>query len=474
MRADGSLLPPLDLPRGVTDEPLDRLAPIRFGREVCGDLAAAERREWWLANGRGGYAGGTVAPQPDPALSRAAGRAGRPAARPGAGVRQGRCRAASSASERYPLFTNRWASGAVSPQAICPLDSFHLDGTDPVWRFAIGACRIEQRIWLEPGANTIYIAWRLLAMPAGAAPRLIRRAPRQRPRPSRRHLEARLRAGNFRRWRRRHDDRVGSLRVAYRGCRAEPITPQRDWFENFDLPVERERGLSDRDHHLCIGRARAAAGDQHMARDRRKPRSRRLCGHSGCARAAPGARPARDRAGGCRRSAVWHRARLGHAAGPGERSLRHRPSRAGDGRRTVGHRRLSLVRRLGARHDDRAARAPPGDRPVRRCPQDPRHLRALRRSRHAAECLPRRRRRARIQHGRCGAVVRRGVARLCRGHRRRCGARPGLSGAGRDRRAALRAARATASPSTRPTACCAPARRGCSSPGWTRRSAIGW
>ena len=31
MRADGSLLPPLDLPRGVTDEPLERLAPIRLG-----------------------------------------------------------------------------------------------------------------------------------------------------------------------------------------------------------------------------------------------------------------------------------------------------------------------------------------------------------------------------------------------------------------------------------------------------------
>ena len=33
------------------------------------------------------------------------------------------------------------------------------------------------------------------------------------------------------------------------------VTPQRDWFENFDLPVERERGLGDRDDHLCIGRA---------------------------------------------------------------------------------------------------------------------------------------------------------------------------------------------------------------------------
>lgn len=34
---------------------------IRFGREICGDLAQAERREWWLANGLGSYAAGTIA-----------------------------------------------------------------------------------------------------------------------------------------------------------------------------------------------------------------------------------------------------------------------------------------------------------------------------------------------------------------------------------------------------------------------------
>ncbi|HAN55822.1 MAG TPA: hypothetical protein DCQ77_06365, partial [Betaproteobacteria bacterium] len=34
---------------------------IRFGRAVCGDLQQAEQREWWLANGLGGYAAGTVA-----------------------------------------------------------------------------------------------------------------------------------------------------------------------------------------------------------------------------------------------------------------------------------------------------------------------------------------------------------------------------------------------------------------------------
>ena len=34
---------------------------IRFGRAICGDLGQAERREWWLGNGLGAYAAGTIA-----------------------------------------------------------------------------------------------------------------------------------------------------------------------------------------------------------------------------------------------------------------------------------------------------------------------------------------------------------------------------------------------------------------------------
>src|SRR5215469_10053818 len=34
---------------------------VRFGREICGDLAAAEKREWLVTNGIGGFASGTVA-----------------------------------------------------------------------------------------------------------------------------------------------------------------------------------------------------------------------------------------------------------------------------------------------------------------------------------------------------------------------------------------------------------------------------
>ena len=46
--------------------PADHSAPtfpseVDFGREICGDLRAAESREWLVTNGIGGYAFGTIA-----------------------------------------------------------------------------------------------------------------------------------------------------------------------------------------------------------------------------------------------------------------------------------------------------------------------------------------------------------------------------------------------------------------------------
>ncbi|HEX9456953.1 MAG TPA: glycogen debranching enzyme N-terminal domain-containing protein, partial [Candidatus Acidoferrum sp.] len=36
-------------------------ATLKFGRELCGNLEAAESREWLVTNGIGGYASGTIA-----------------------------------------------------------------------------------------------------------------------------------------------------------------------------------------------------------------------------------------------------------------------------------------------------------------------------------------------------------------------------------------------------------------------------
>ena len=227
---------------------------IRFGRAICGDLDQAERREWWLANGLGGYAGGTIAGSltrryhglliapVDPPLGRRL-----VWAKADAELVDG--------EHNWPLFTNRWSGGTISPAGHVHIETFHLDGGIPVWLFAVGLVRIEARIWLEPDANTSYVAWCLLP---GSG--LFRR---------KMSLRVRILVND-----RDHHGQTTAEAFApvlepegngVRVCRPDfaltvracggVITQTRQWIENFDLPVERERGLPDRDNHLQVAEA---------------------------------------------------------------------------------------------------------------------------------------------------------------------------------------------------------------------------
>ena len=227
---------------------------IRFGREICGDLAQAERREWWLANGLGGYAAGTIAGS---LTRRYHGLLIAPFNPPlGRHLVFAKAEAALlDGAREWELGANHWAGGAIAPQGHVHIESFHLDGRMPVWRYAAGALRIEQRIWMEPGAHTTYVAYRLLSpLHDGAAPHLRVRF----------LVNARDHHGNARPWdfnpvieqdgRRLAVIHPNGLRLTIRATAGE-LRSDHTWIENLDLPVERERGLDPIDNHLCIGEA---------------------------------------------------------------------------------------------------------------------------------------------------------------------------------------------------------------------------
>ncbi|MBS1212522.1 MAG: glycogen debranching enzyme [Proteobacteria bacterium] len=231
---------------------------IRFGREICGDLRQAERREWWLANGRGGYAAGTVAgtltrryhglliAPLDPPLGRS--------------LVFAKADAFLEIEGKFlALCSNRWPDDVIDPSGHVHIESFELDGRMPVWRFAFGDLRIEQRIWLEPGANTVYVAFRAVSLPGDGRQSRLRlkllvngRDHHGNAEPSGFNpvIEADgtegLVVGN--------PPGSGSapytLRFAVQGG---TVQPDHAWIENFDLPAEQERGLPCRDHHLCVG-----------------------------------------------------------------------------------------------------------------------------------------------------------------------------------------------------------------------------
>jgi predicted glycogen debranching enzyme len=134
---------------------------IDFGREVCSHLSVAESREWLVTNGIGGFAMGTVAGL----LTRRYHGLLIAALQPPLG----RTLMLAKLDEdckyggaQFSLFCNRWADATVEDDGLRYLERFHLEGTTPVWSYAYADALLEKRIWMEPGANTTYVQYRLV------------------------------------------------------------------------------------------------------------------------------------------------------------------------------------------------------------------------------------------------------------------------------------------------------------------------
>lgn len=223
---------------------------VDFGRELCCDLAAAESREWLVTNGIGGYAFGTVAGLEtrsyhglliaalQPPLGRTL-------------LLAKLDETALYGAEQFQLATNRWVGGAVAPEGYCHIERFHLEGTTPVWTFALADALLEKRIFMQPGANTTYVLYRIVrasgsidlsikalvdyaaehcATTAGDFPMEIT------------GVERGLRIAAF--------EGAVPFHVLSSGGATRPAN---EWYRNFDLAAERARGLRDHSDHFFAG-----------------------------------------------------------------------------------------------------------------------------------------------------------------------------------------------------------------------------
>jgi predicted glycogen debranching enzyme len=223
---------------------------IEFGRETTGRLAVAESREWLCANGLGGFASGTVAGLRTRRYHGLLVAALKPPV--------GRTVLVSGLEERvdydgraYALAANRWADGTIAPDGHRLIERFHLDGTTPVWHYACADALIEKRVWMEPGANTTCVRYRLVR---GAGP-------------ARLALTALVNYRDFHSttrgpgWEMRVEPVAHGLRVtAFDGAR--PVLLQvpgaavelaHEWHLGSRLAAEEARGLDALDDNLCVG-----------------------------------------------------------------------------------------------------------------------------------------------------------------------------------------------------------------------------
>ncbi len=134
---------------------------IEFGRNVCGSLLEAEKKEWLVTNGTGSYASGTIATT----LTRRYHGYLVAALQPPLGrtvLVSKLDETVLYAGERYDLFANRWVDGSISPDGYRHIERFYLEKTTPVWVYAFSDALLEKRIWMQPGENTTYIQYRFL------------------------------------------------------------------------------------------------------------------------------------------------------------------------------------------------------------------------------------------------------------------------------------------------------------------------
>jgi predicted glycogen debranching enzyme len=223
------------------------VAKIEFGREVCGALEIGEQREWLVTNGIGGYASGTVTGN----FTRRYHGLLLAALNPPVGRMQLVAYAQETArydGTDYAMGTVRWAGGAVEPKGYLNIESFHLEGTVPVWRFAFADALLEKRIWMQQGENTTFVQYRLLR---GSGPVLLECKVFV----NYRDFHSNTHAGN---WQMNVEAMKSGVKVtAFEG--ASPFfllsndaesAAKHEWYRNCFLPMEKLRGLDDREDHL--------------------------------------------------------------------------------------------------------------------------------------------------------------------------------------------------------------------------------
>ena len=236
------------------------MSTLRFGRDRLSRPGDADRLEWLVTNGIGGYACGTASG----ALTRRYHGLLVAALEPPLK----RTLLLAKLGERLwhdgrwvELDVNRWASGAVTPGEPLQLESFRLEGTIPVWTWALGDTRLEKRVWMEHGENTTYVQYRLASAPEPV--QLVLRAL-----VNQRDAHGLTARGE---WSARIEEVVGGLQIVpFEGAtplwlfaQGAEVRASHDWYRGFALQIEAERGFPAVEDHLCAAEiaARIEPGD---------------------------------------------------------------------------------------------------------------------------------------------------------------------------------------------------------------------
>lgn len=223
---------------------------IDFGREVCGFLPASERREWLVTNGIGGYAAGTVSG----ILTRRYHGLLIAALNPPLGRTLLVSKVDESvdyAGRTYELSVNRWQGDSIAPTGFNTIERFRLEGTIPVWTYACGDALLEKRIWMGREANTTYVRYDLIR---ASRPLTLKAKALV----NYRDFHGSTRAGD---WKMKIEPVAHGLKITafdsatpcFILSHSATATPRHEWYRNYALSIEQERGFEGLDDNLFAG-----------------------------------------------------------------------------------------------------------------------------------------------------------------------------------------------------------------------------
>ncbi len=226
---------------------------IDFGRELCSDVAFSGTHEWLVTNAIGGYAAGTVAGL----LTRRYHGLLIAALKPPLGrtlLLTKLDEIADYDGRSYPLHANRWANDWVTPNGFIHLDRFRLEGTTPVWTYACADMLLEKRVWMQPDANTTYIRYELQRARLPLVLTIKALVNYRDHHGSASSADWHMQVSPV-----EHGVKIAAFEGAtdfYLLSSSAQMAAQHDWYRNFSLSVEADRGLHSSDDNLFVGEFR--------------------------------------------------------------------------------------------------------------------------------------------------------------------------------------------------------------------------
>jgi predicted glycogen debranching enzyme len=137
--------------------------PLVFGTQICGRLDESATREWLVADGRGGYAMGTVAGLRTRRYHGLLMISGGTLADRHLGLAALDPVIELPSGAQVRLGTHEWVGGAVAPTGHLLLERFDLTDGVPRWRWRIGDVVLEREIAMTHGSPRVGLVHRLLA-----------------------------------------------------------------------------------------------------------------------------------------------------------------------------------------------------------------------------------------------------------------------------------------------------------------------